>query len=242
MGQGILITGTDTGVGKTYVACGLAGALRRRGLRIAPFKPAETGCEPDPQTGQLVPSDAVLLRRASGTEAPLEAVCPYRFRLPVAPWVAAMQSSRTDEDEQDRGIDPSFLSWQFQELASSHDMVLVESAGGILVPLSERFHFGDLARVLGLPVLVVAASRLGVINHTRLTLEYLRGAGLQLLGVVLNHPSDDESPAVRRNETTLRKLVNTRLFVVKRSCSGAPDTADAVFTDIAAHVAASLAI
>src|SRR3990172_7640562 len=107
MGQGILITGTDTGVGKTFVACRLAKEFRRRGLRIAPFKPAETGCELDPETGQLVPADAVLLRQACGSEAALEAICPYRFRLPVAPWVAAMGQTRGDEDEQDRGIDPS---------------------------------------------------------------------------------------------------------------------------------------
>ncbi|MBI2819849.1 MAG: dethiobiotin synthase [Acidobacteria bacterium] len=233
--QGILITGTDTGVGKTFVACGLTAALRRRGMRIVPFKPAESGCELDPKTGQLLPSDAMLLRQAAGTEAPLEAICPYRFRLPVAPWVAAQEQDRTDEEE-GKGIDPSFLAWQFQELASTHDLVIAETAGGILVPLGERFHFGDLARLLDLPVLVVAASKLGVINHTLLTLEYLRSSGLKSLGVVLNHPLEDPSPAVQTNAATLRKLANTRVFVLPRSPAGYPNPDEPTFQEMASHI------
>lgn len=238
--QGILITGTDTGVGKTFVGCGLAAELRRRGLRIAPFKPAESGCELDPKTGQLVPSDAILLRQAAGTEAPLEAICPYRFRLPVAPWVAAQERDRADEEE-GKGIDPSFLARRFQELASTHDLVIAETAGGILVPLGERFHFGDLARLLNLPVLVVAASKLGVINHTLLTLEYLRSSGLKSLGVVLNHPWEDPSPAVQTNAATLRKLVNTRVFVLPRSPAGYLNPDEPVFQEMASHILTLLA-
>ena len=238
--QGFLITGTDTGVGKTFVGCGLAAALRQRELRIAPFKPAESGCEVDPKTGELIPVDAVLLREASGTEAPMEAICPYRYRLPVAPWVAAMRQTRDDEEEEDRGIDPSFLSWQFQELAATHDLVLVETAGGLLVPLGERFHFADLARLLNLPVLVVAGSKLGVINHTLLTLEYLRGAGLDALGVVLNHPVDDHSSAVQSNETALRKLASTRVFVLPWSPTGHPHPDEPVVRELASHILAVL--
>ena len=89
----LLITGTDTGVGKTFVACGIAAAMRRRGLRVAPFKPVETGCdigrESEAGANSLLPADARLLQETSGTESPLETICPYRFRTPVAPWVAA---------------------------------------------------------------------------------------------------------------------------------------------------------
>ena len=160
--RGLMITGTDTGVGKTFVACGIAGALRRRGLSVAPFKPAETGCAFDERSRALIPADAEMLQQATATQAPLETICPYRFRLPVAPWVAAEQEGVT--------IDPARLEQCYRELAASHDSVLVETAGGILVPLAENFHYADLARQLSLPVLVVAASRLGVINHTLLTL------------------------------------------------------------------------
>jgi dethiobiotin synthetase len=238
--QGILITGTDTGVGKTFVACGLIGALRARGMRVAPFKPAETGCEINPQTGQLVPADAILLRQASGTEASLEAVCPYCFRLPLAPWIASMQQARGDEEEKDRGIDAAFLSWQFEELASAHDVVIVESAGGLLVPLAERFHFGDLARLLNLPVLLVAGSKLGVINHALLTLEYLAQADIPCLGVVLNHPSGDRSPAVKTNEAALRKLVKAPVFVLPHSSNGIPNPEELVFHELAGHIISAL--
>ena len=241
MGQGILITGTDTGVGKTFVGCGLAREFRRRELRVAPFKPAESGCALDPVSGQLVPADAVLLRQACGTDAALETICPYRFPLPVAPWVAAMRQIREDEVEQDGGIDPSLLSRQFQELASAHDLVIVETAGGILVPLGERFHFGDLARLLNLPVLVVAGSKLGVINHTLLTLAYLQNAGLRSLGVVLNHPIEDSSPAVQTNEAVLRTLLKTRLFVVARSTDDNPSRDDSIFRELASHILTSMA-
>src|SRR5689334_6421536 len=115
--RGVLITGTDTGVGKTFIGCGVAAALRRKGLRVAPFKPAETGCQTLRGSPELIPSDAVLLEMASGTDVPLDVICPYRFPLPVAPWVAA-QAAREE-------IDPAVLAQRFQELASTHDVVLV---------------------------------------------------------------------------------------------------------------------
>lgn len=225
--HGLMITGTDTGVGKTFVACGLAAALVRRGLRVAPFKPVETGCEYATNLG-LVPADALLLKQASGCAARIETICPYRFRLPLAPWVAAQQLGEE--------IDPSFLARQYQQLAAEHELVIVETAGGILVPLGEGFHFGDLARLLNLPVLVVAASKLGAINHTLLTLEYLRAAGLTILGVVLNQTAEDSSPAARSNEQALRKLIGVPLFAVPQFPTSSQDNSDATFDELADHV------
>ena len=210
--HGLMITGTDTGVGKTFVGCGLAVALRRRGFRVAPFKPAESGCELDRESNALVPSDAQRLRHASQCEASLETISPYRFRMPVAPWVAAERAGVTIRVER--------LQECYQELISSHDYVLVETAGGILVPIAEHFHYADLARLLGLPVLVVAGSKLGVINQTLLTLEYLVRGGLPVIGCVLNHPDPEDRPASLTNVETLRRLMHHRLFVAQHADQG----------------------
>jgi dethiobiotin synthetase len=113
-----------------------------------------------------------------------------------------------------------------------------ETAGGILAPLAERFHYGDLARLLDLPVLVVAGSKLGVINHTLLTLEYLRAAGLRVVSVVLNHPYDDESPAVASNLETLRQLAGIRVASLPNL--GRSDSApEALFESLATDILAS---
>ena len=201
-----MIAGTDTGVGKTFVACGIAGALRRQGFSVAPFKPAETGCARDEKSQRLVPADAEMLREATGTAASLETICPYRFAPPVAPWVAAERAGVA--------IDPQRLEQCYRELAASHDMVLVETAGGILVPLAENFHYADLARLLHLPVLVVIGSKLGAINHTLLTLELLRSSGLTTVACVLNHPDREMDSAIATNEHTLRRLVRVPVYVI----------------------------
>jgi dethiobiotin synthetase len=235
-GRGLLVTGTDTGVGKTFVACGLAGALRRRGLSVAPFKPVETGCAPqgghglDGGSQPLIPADAELLRQAAQCSAPLDTICPYRFAPPVAPWVAAEQAGVT--------IDPHRLERCYRELAATHDTVLVETAGGILVPLAEDFHYADLARLLRLPVLVVIGSKLGAINHTRLTLEFLRTAGLGVLACVLNHPDPETGAATATNERTLRRLLHVSLHVVPHQTTGMPPWDDAAFDTLAGKVAA----
>ena len=231
--RGLLITGTDTGVGKTFVACGLAGALRRRGLSVAPFKPSETGCAFDEGEQRLVPADAELLFRATQTKAPLDTICPYRFAPPVAPWVAAEQAGVS--------IDPQRLERCYRELEASHDVVLVETAGGISVPLTEQFHYADLARLLRLPVAVVIGSKLGAINHTRLTLEFLHSASLAVIACVLNHPFRETDPATATNERTLRRLTQVPLHVISHQTTGTPPWDDPVFDSLTAEVSKQLA-
>jgi len=196
MSNGLFITGTDTGVGKTFVACGLAALLRGRGYRIGVMKPAESGC-PE-RDGKLIPEDAVRLREAAGSAEPIEKICPYRLPEPLAPSLAAERAGVR--------IDINHLLAVYGELSSSCDLTLVEGAGGLMVPLLPSFTYADLARVMQLPVLVVAANKLGAINHLLLTLEHASCKGLTVLGYILNRVSGERSPAADSNREVLANL------------------------------------
>ncbi|HXF75466.1 MAG TPA: dethiobiotin synthase, partial [Methylomirabilota bacterium] len=125
MGTGIFITGTDTGVGKTFFTAALAAYGRELGYRVGVMKPAETGCEE--KNGELVPADALLLKQASACAEAMEKICPYRFREPLAPSIAAERAGVKIE------IDP--LLKAYGEISAAHDLTLVEGAGGLMVPL-----------------------------------------------------------------------------------------------------------
>jgi dethiobiotin synthetase len=196
MGGGVLITGTDTGVGKTFVACGLAALLRDFGYRVGVMKPAETGCAE--RDGELFPDDAVRLKEASGCDVPLEKICPYQLREPLAPSIAAARAGVT--------IDIDRLMDVYDEISSGHDITLVEGAGGLMVPLLPSYTYADLAKVLKLPLIVVAANRLGAINHLLLTLEHASCKGLPVLGYVLNQLDSPLSLAAETNREVLANL------------------------------------
>ena len=196
MGRGIFITGTDTGVGKTLVTCGLAALLRESGRRVGVMKPAETGCKKE--DGALFPQDASFLKEASGCEEPLETICPYRLAEPLAPSMAAERDGvRIDIDK---------LQAVYNNISRRHDITLVEGAGGLLVPLLPSYTYADLAKFLKLPVIVVAANRLGVINHLLLTLEHASCRGLSVLGYVLNLLESQPSLAAETNAEALFSL------------------------------------
>ena len=196
MGTAIFITGTDTRVGKTLVACGLAALLKECGYRVGVMKPAETGCEE--RDGQLFPQDAYYLKESSGCAEPLERICPYRLRAPLAPSVAAeMEGVKIDIDQ---------IVRLYAEISSAHEVTLVEGAGGLLVPLLPHYTYADLAKLLKLPLLVVVANRLGAINHLLLTLEHASCHGLRVLGYVLNHLERQPSLAGETNAEALRSL------------------------------------
>ncbi len=196
MGHGIFITGTDTGVGKTLVACGLAALLRESGYKVGVMKPVETGCEE--KEGRLFPQDAFYLKEASGCAEPLERICPYPLRDPLAPSMAA--------ERENVKIDISLLEKVYSEISSTHDITLVEGAGGLLVPILPSFTYADLARLLKLPLVVVAANRLGAINHLLLTLEHASHVGLRVLGYVFNRLDNQPSLAAETNRETLLSL------------------------------------
>jgi dethiobiotin synthetase len=196
MGKGVFITGTDTGVGKTFFACKLAALLRDSGYRVGVMKPAESGCAE--REGKLYPQDATLLKKASASQDPLDKICPYQFREPLAPNVAAQREGIT--------LDIDRLIDVYNEISSTHDITLVEGAGGLMVPLLPSYTYADFARVLKLPVLVIAANRLGMINHLVLTLEHARCKGLSVLGYVLNRLESGASLAAETNREALSTL------------------------------------
>ena len=196
MGRGIFITGTDTGVGKTFVAATLAAYLSDGGYRVGVLKPAETGCEDS--DGKLTPADALRLKDASGCTESIEKICPYQFAEPLAPSVAAERAGVK--------IDIDHLLAVYDDISSSHDVTLVEGAGGLLVPLLPSYTYADLARVFKLPILVVAANKLGIINHLLLTLEHAGCKSLRTLGYVLNRISNETSLAADTNREVLSNL------------------------------------
>jgi dethiobiotin synthetase len=196
MGGGVFITGTDTGVGKTFVACGLAAWLKDAGYRVGVMKPTETGCAGI--DGNLVPQDAVALKEASRCDLPLEKICPYALPEPLAPSAAA--------ERQGVRIHIERLTDLYAEIRAAHDAVIVEGAGGLLVPLLPSYSYADFAGVLKLPIIVVAANRLGVINHLLLTLEYAACRGLPVLGYVLNQIEREPSLATETNREVLASL------------------------------------
>lgn len=170
--RGVFIVGTDTEVGKTYQACCLARQLQNRGVKVGTYKPVASGVATQAE------SDGDLLSRAAGHQWPLHYTSPQRFSAPLAPPVAARQEGRVVDEQ--LLIDGA--RWWFDHC----DFLIVEGAGGALSPISDRLTVLDLALQLKLPLVLVAANRLGVVNHTLLTVEALQARALHLAGVVLN--------------------------------------------------------
>ena len=160
------------------------------------MKPAETGC--DQGEGKLVPQDAVALKEASGCGLSVEKICPYPLREPLAPSVAAERDGvRIDIDR---------LMSVYSEISAAHDITIVEGAGGLMVPLLPSYTYADFAKVLKLPLIVVAANKLGMINHLLLTLEHASCQGLSVLGYVLNQIESQPSLAAETNRDALASL------------------------------------
>lgn len=201
MGKGILISGTDTGVGKTYVTRLLGKRLREAGIDVRPLKPVESGCLPGPD-GRPHPADADALRNAVAPGLPISAVCLYALAAPLSPHLAAEAAGVP--------VDPERVRRSVTDAANASDLVLVEGAGGIAVEIREGYSFADLARDLFLPVLVVAGNRLGVLNHVQLTIRYLESEGIRLFGVVLSDLSPDSFPAREPNESGVRRIAGNR--------------------------------
>ena len=177
METSVFVTGTDTGVGKTHVALELMQQARQCGLRVAGYKPIASGCELI--DGAWKNSDALALQQASSMELDYALINPYAFEPPIAPHIAAA--------EQGVKIDSQRLLDNYRQLQQLADVLIVEGAGGCLVPIDEQQTMLDLAKTLALPVTLVIAVRLGCINHALLSVDAIRSKGLQLQSLVFNH-------------------------------------------------------
>ena len=194
--HGFFVTGTDTGVGKTLVACALLHALAARGLRVAGMKPVAAGADRGP--AGLVNDDVERLLAAGSVAVPRTLVNPYRFVPPVAPHLAAREAGCEIELERIVGA--------YQYLARMADTVVVEGAGGLLVPLNAREDMAHLAQRLALPVIVVVGMRIGCLNHALLTVEAARARGLELAGWVANHIDPAMERAAENGEALAARI------------------------------------
>ena len=189
----ILITGTDTGVGKTFFTVSLVRELKKRGKNVCALKVVETGCAP-------LCRDAEEISRACGKEIPPI----YSFKTPVAPAVAS--------DVEGKKVDVDFLKEEILKFSKEYDELFIEGAGGLLVPISWSFNFLDLAKELNASVIVVALNKLGVINHTLLTVRVCECEGVNVKAVILNTVEEcDES--VKTNYNSLKKLLKVPVYL-----------------------------
>lgn len=210
MTYGVFITGTDTGVGKTRVGTLLASLLLERGIRVRARKPVESGCKPASEG--LIPLDALALRDGAGCSEPLEDICRFRFEAAVSPERAALLEGTI--------LDLATLYRACMSQVDAGDFLLVEGAGGFYSPIARGALNADLAGALGLPVVIVAADRLGAISQTLLAVEAAQMRGLAIAGIVLNQTEEGIDPSMKNSRDLERwlKFPVTRL-PYRRHCA-----------------------
>ncbi|WP_396221680.1 dethiobiotin synthase [Gemmatimonas sp.] len=179
------ITGTDTGIGKTVVTCALAARARVLGLRVAAMKPIESGVIERPVSDHGLASDADRLRAAAGSTQPLSVVRPYVLEEPLAPMIAAERANLA--------IDVAVLDAALARIEQDAEVVLVEGAGGLLVPITANVSYLDLFVRWQLPLLLVAGNKLGVLNHVLLTVRAAEAMGVPVRAIVLTALSDHDT-------------------------------------------------
>ena len=202
--KAFFITGTDTDSGKTFFAASLAAALFDAGYSVGVFKPIESGCRK--VDGELVPEDASLLKKASGTDQPLSDICLYRLAEPLAPSEAARMQGVT--------VEPERVVRAFEQIADTHDITLVEGAGGLMAPLFDRWTVLELARQLNVPVIHVVGSKLGAINHTLLSERVILEESVELVGHVINNLYGSDDRAALTNPDLVKRLARRPVLAV----------------------------
>jgi len=207
--EGVFVTGTGTEVGKTVVAAAIARTLAAEGRSVAVFKPAVTGLEEE------VESDHALLRRAARSGQRDEEIAPYRYGPPASPHLAAALAGEE--------IEPERLRTAAEAAAAGAEAIVCEGVGGLLVPLAESYLVRDLAADLGYPLVVAASPGLGTINHTLLTLEAARAAGLAIAAVVLGPWPAQPSRIERSNRETIASLGRVEVLTLPQLDLAEPD-------------------
>lgn len=200
--RGFFVTGTDTGVGKTLIACALLRLYAQAGWRAVGMKPVAAGAES--ADGVLRNEDVVALNDAANVAAPPELVNPYCFAEPIAPHIAAGKAAVS--------IDIDRIVRAYRSLSTLADCVIVEGAGGFRVPLTRSGDMGHLAARLGLPVIMVVGMRLGCLNHALLTAEAIHAAGLRLHAWVANHAAPQPMAYVEENIAALEERLDAPLL------------------------------
>jgi len=198
----ILVTGTDTNVGKTYISAALAKQLHREGVQVGVYKPCCSGSVPD-ESGQPDWPDLNALADALDYREQIDNICPQRFLAPLAPPVAAQQENRV--------IDEPLLTAGLEYWQQHAECTIVEGVGGLLCPLTDSLTVADWAQQLALALIVVADNKLGMINHTLMTLEIARKRGLEVLGIIINNstPGDASEAIVRQSNPGLIEMFST---------------------------------
>jgi len=188
------LTGTDTGVGKTYVASLLIRSLRKAGFDTVGLKPICCGDR----------ADAEALRAAADCELSLDDINPVWFRFPASPYAASIVENRLPDLDQIRD--------RFAHIRASRRSLIVEGIGGWLVPITQHYSVADLAAELALPVIVVAANKIGVLNHTLLTVRAIQARGLTCAGVILNNIVEQSDAPTSTNHSLLEHLLDVPLI------------------------------
>ncbi|MEK6777948.1 MAG: dethiobiotin synthase [bacterium] len=194
--KGVFIAGTDTGVGKTIVAAALARTLLNKGVDVGVMKPVETGCAMGPKG--LISTDSEFLIKAAHTKDIKNLITPYALKAAVAPCEAAEMEGVEIIEE--------YILDSYLQLQNRHEFMVVEGAGGLLVPIYRRFMVSDLIQLLELPVILVARPDLGTINHSLLSIRYAQSIGLHVLGFIINRRNEDIKIAEEKSPIIIENL------------------------------------
>jgi len=195
--KGFFITGTDTGVGKTIIAGALIKVLCHLGMKTGAMKPVETGCVREGEV--LLPSDGMFLKQMAQMQEAVTQVSPCCFESPLAPLAASELEKKT--------VSIAAIKKAFYNLYTNYDAVIVEGIGGLMVPLNADYFVVDLAKEIGLPLVVVAKPGLGSINHVMLTVNYALKEGLQVAGIILNYSLPPENSLAEETNPQLLKQI-----------------------------------